>query len=171
MSEYSPGFKAKLEQLDSTVWSICLVIPPKNAKPHLGGKDRRVMCKLNNQIEIHAALLPKSKNFWFININKDIRKKLKLEVGSEVSLQLKKDESKYGMPLPEEMEAVLESDPDANEVFHSLTPGRQRSLLYLIGKPKSSDIRMTKAIKITEYLKMTGGKLDFREMNEWIKGN
>lgn len=162
-------FTSKIVQLDSTVWSICLIVPVENAAPFLGGKDRRILCTLNDEIQIYAALMPKGEGIWFVNINKETRKKLNLEVGSSVDVILEKDESKYGMPMPEEFDAILESDTAGNEIFHQLTPGKQRTLIYQIGKPKSSDKRITKGLKILEYLKMTNGKIDFKELNEWMK--
>jgi len=107
--------------------------------------------------------------YWLV-INKKIRTKLKLDVGSSVDVMIQADTSKYGMPMPEEMEELLIQDPEGNEIFHKLTPGKQRSLLYIIGKIKSSDIRLRKAVAILEYLKMVNGNLDFPEMNEFIKG-
>ena len=89
-------------------------------------------------------------------------KKCRLRTGSKVLVELQPDESKYGMPMPEEMDELLKIDDDTNEYFHALTKGKQRSLLYIIGKPKSTDIRLKKAIVITEHLKRLNGKLDFK---------
>ena len=67
------------------------------------------------------------------------------------------------------MKELLLLDPEAEHVFHKLTIGKQRSLLYVIGQPKTSEARLKKAIVITEYLKLTGGKLDFKDLNEAFK--
>ena len=63
------------------------------------------------------------------------------------------------------MEELLAQDEHGSKVFHDLTPGRQRSLLHLVGKPKSEAIRIKKAITILEYLKSVNGVLDFKELN------
>lgn len=102
-------------------------------------------------------------------LNKEEVKKLGLEVATQVNLTLEEDKSKYGMPIPEEMEELLRQDPEADKYFHGLTAGKQRSLLFIIGKPKGSETRLKKAIAICEYLKSTGGALDFREMNQALK--
>ena len=73
--------------------------------------------------------------------------------------------------MPEEMEEIMAQDPEVDKVFHSLTPGKQRSLLYLIGKPKTTESRIKKAVLITRYLAEVNGEIDFREMNEYIKTN
>ena len=67
--------------------------------------------------------------------------------------------------MPEEMEVLLAQDEEADRYFHQLTPGKQRSLLHIIGKPKTEATRLKKAIVITEYLKTNRGKLDFKELN------
>ena len=98
-------------------------------------------------------------------------KKVGVIIGSEIEVILKPDESKYGIPLPEEMEELLKMDEEANHIFHTLTKGKQRSLLYIIGKPKNTDSRLNKAVLITRYLKLVNGKLDFKEMTEYLKIN
>ena len=92
-----------------------------------------------------------------------------MQVGSKVQVSLQPDESKYGMPMPEEMDELLKIDDEANQYFHALTKGKQRSLLYIIGKPKNSDTRLNKAIVVTEHLKRWNGKLDFAILNQEFK--
>jgi uncharacterized protein YdeI (YjbR/CyaY-like superfamily) len=48
---------------------------------------------------------------------------------------------------------VLDTDPKANEVFHSLTEGNQRGLMYLVTQVKSSEKRIERALKIAEKIK------------------
>jgi hypothetical protein len=51
--------------------------------------------------------MPDGEKGYFININKVVRNKLKLEIGSEVDVELKPDESKYGTYLPPELEELI----------------------------------------------------------------
>ena len=37
-------------------------------------------------------------------------------------MELQPNESKYGMPISEEMEEVLYNDPEGSAIFHKLTP-------------------------------------------------
>ena len=73
------------------------------------------------------------------------------------------------MPLPEELKTAWDLDEDGSTLFHSLTMGKQRSLVHLIGKPKSSEIRIRKALTMLEYLKSVNGNLDFKDLNEAFK--
>ena len=63
----------------------------------------------------------------------------------------------------------MNQDELGNTLFHNLTPGKQRNLIYIVAKPKSQDIRIRKAIVIIEYLKSSGGTIDFKELNEALK--
>lgn len=155
--------------MDSSVYYFHVTVPPKIAKKFISSESKRVVCTLNDQLSYQAAIMPKGKGEFFIMINKENRKKLNLNIGDEVEVSLEKDESKYGLPMPEEMEELLLMDADGDAVFHSLTPGKQRNLLFIIGKPKNSDTRLKKAVVVIDYLKMTGGKLDFKELNEAFK--
>lgn len=162
-------FTTTLENFNSNLWAYHIRVPNEAAEVFKQGKERRVICKLNNALEIQCAIMPKGDGTFFINLNKEIRKKLDLGLGEEVTVTLRKDESKYGLPMPEEMAELLKIDDEGNHYFHALTKGKQRSLLHIIGKPKTSDTRLRKALVVVDYLKMTGGKLDFKELNEAFK--
>src|SRR5690606_36361574 len=89
------------------------------------GKSRRVVCTLNGTETIQCALMPMEGAF-FIIINKKIRTKLSIGSGDSVSVELVKDTSKYGLPMPEEFREVLDQDPDGDRLFHALPAGAQR---------------------------------------------
>jgi len=146
-----------------------IIIPEEVFEYYSEKKIKRFICKLNDTHEFPCAMNPKGKGIYFVHINAEARKKLKLQVGSKVQVSLQPDESKYGMPMPEEMDELLKIDDEANQYFHALTKGKQRSLLYIIGKPKSSDTRLNKVIVITEHLKRWNGKLDFAILNQEFK--
>ena len=161
-------FTTTIEKLNSTIWHYHLIVPLDIKEKFVEGKDRRVIIKINGSDEIPCAIMPNG-DFFFINVNKEIRKKLKLNIGDKVSVEIKKDKSKYGMPMPEEFAEILYLDPEVEKYFEQLTPGKQRNLLYLIGKPKGQETRIKKAIVISEHLKNHRGKIDFKILNEEYK--
>lgn len=55
--------------------------------------------------------------------------------------------------MPEEFKEVLNSDQEADEIFHSLTEGNQRGLIYLVSQVKSSDKKIERALKIVARIK------------------
>jgi hypothetical protein len=158
-------FTSILDNFNSSLWGHHIHIPAAMAGPFLKAANRRVICSLNNELEFQCALMPKGDGDFFININKEIRKKLGLKEGMQVSVKLKPDDSKYGLPMPEEFEELLRQDEEGSAFFHGLTPGRQRALIHIAGSPKTSSTRLKKALVILDYLKSTGGKLDFRALN------
>lgn len=165
-------FITNLERKPSSLsWNFQIDVPLNIAIALIEKDNRRVICSLNDKQEFHCALMPNGKGGFFIIINSDIRKKLKLEEDSELEVKLIKDTSKYGIHLPEEMEELLLIDEEGSTFFHKLTAGKQRSLLHIIGKPKSSDIRLKKAVIVLEHLKTNNGKLDFTMLNEAFKNS
>lgn len=131
----------------------------------------RILFSINGKGNIPRALLPDGTGNYFILVNKVICKKYDLEPNEEVTLVISPDDSEYGMPLPEELAELWAMDEEAYQVFHQLTPGKQRSLIYQIAKPKGEDTRVKKAVQVSEYLKSVGGKLDYKELNAYIKAD
>ncbi|HQS36418.1 MAG TPA: YdeI/OmpD-associated family protein, partial [Sediminibacterium sp.] len=113
----------------------------------------RVVCKLNDQLEFHCAFMPKKEGGHYINIGATICKKLQLKEGSLVKVSFEVDNSDYQFAMPEEFSEVLSSDADANFIFHNLTEGNQRGLIYLVSQVKSSEKRIERALRIANRLK------------------
>lgn len=131
--------------------------------------DKRIVCTINNSLSYHCAMMPKG-TFHYILVNNETCKKLKLQVNDEVEVEIIKDDSKYGINISEELEEVLFSDPEGSLLFHKLTSGKQRSLIHIINKIKSSQTKIEKSFVILEHLKKQKGVLDFKKLNEDFKG-
>ena len=163
-------FEGKIDNFQNdNVYGHHLIVPEDVLEFFFKKKVKRFTCTLKNVYSFPCAIMPKGNGIYFIHINAEIRKICRLRVGSKILVKLEPDKSKYGMPMPEEMGELLKIDDEANEYFHALTKGKQRSLLYIIGKPKSSQIRINKAIVITEHIKRMNGKLDFKILNQDFK--
>ncbi|MGH9945923.1 MAG: YdeI/OmpD-associated family protein [Pyrinomonadaceae bacterium] len=154
-------FKSPLEITDSKPpWHILRVPKTKVESFGFKGNLRRVVCALNGTEPFNCSLFP-SKGDYFITLGKPLRKRLGVEVGDKVTIELSKDESKYGMPMPEEFAEVLRQDLDGDQRFNALSPGDQRLMLKLIVFVKNPDRRIARALAGIELLKMSGGKFDF----------
>jgi len=162
-------FEATLKRFDSDLWGHHFIVPDEISTYFIENDSKRVICSIDNHVDFHCALMPSGENGYFINVNKENRKKSKWSIGQTRQISLVKDESKYGMPIAEEMEEALASDNVANDIFHSLTAGKQRTLIYLASKPKTSTTRIKKSIIILDYLKEVDGELDFKELNQAFK--
>ena len=149
-------------------WHFLLVEKEIVAKFGFEGKFKRVVCTINGGESFQCALLPWGELFYII-VNKKKRDALGIIAGNTVDVQLEKDESKYGLPMPEEFREVLDQDPDGDRMFHNLTAGKQRSILYQLAKPKDIDVRIHQALLIVDHLKENGGKIIDRTLYEELK--
>ena len=139
-------------------WHYIEVEPKIAEKFAKTDKSRRVVCTINGTETFQCALNPWGENFVII-VNKAKRDRLGIVGGDKLTVELAADESKYGLPMPEELEEVLNQDPDGDKLFHALTAGKQRSILYLIGKIKDIDRRIHSALILVEHLKRNNGKI------------
>ena len=73
------------------------------------------------------------------------------------------DTSKYGMKMPEELDALLEQDEEGAQLFEDLTPGQKRYIIHYVSQVKSSQKKIDRAILLINNLKtMSPEKFDFR---------
>jgi uncharacterized protein YdeI (YjbR/CyaY-like superfamily) len=84
---------------------------------------------------------------------KRLQKELGVFQNDYFEMQLFEDNSKYGVDVPEELEAVFKSDVEAFEVFETLTAGKKRSIIYAISRYKNIQTRIDKALIMCQNLK------------------
>lgn len=167
--EESLQFTSVLEISTNKLWGAHLPVPDAIARVFVAQDAKRVVCTLNEKVEFQCALVPKGEGIYCVVVNKKTRDQLGLKEGSSVKVHIRKDESEYGLPMPEEMAEVLAQDEEGNRLFHALTPGKLRTLLYIVGNVKNSDARITKSLVIVEHLKANGGKINYRQLHEELK--
>lgn len=162
--------KLKTELTKSTTdsgWHFLLIDRETVAKFGFTDKFRRVLCSINGGEAFHCALLPWGELFYII-VNKKKRDEVGIVAGDTVDVVLEKDESKYGLPMPEDFAEILNQDPDGDRIFHGLTAGKQRSLLYHLSNVKDIDARIHKGLVIVEHLKENGKVIDSK-LHEELK--
>lgn len=149
-------------------WHFLLVKKNIVAKLGFDDKYKRVVCTMNGTESFQCALLPWGDLFYII-VNKKKRDAVGIVAGDMVDVLLVKDESKYGLAMPEEFREVLDQDPEGDSLFHALTAGMQRSILYLVSRPKNIDLRIHRALLIIEHLKENKGKIIGQKLHEELK--
>jgi len=132
----------------------------------LGGKIKmRLLCTLNNTLTFQGGLVALGEANAYITINAKRMKELNLKLGSQVNIQLKKDESEFGMDIPEELKELLKQDDEGKKRFDLLSPGKQRYIIHYVSSVKNSQLRINRALLlITNLKKLPIGKENFREM-------
>ena len=150
------------------MWSYYLAVPKMEGDKLIAKNDRRIVCTIDGCKPIHGALMPKGE-VYSIYIKKDFMKKYGLHEGDSVDITLEKDQSAYGMPIPESFQVLLDQDTEGSHFFHQLTKGKQRSLIHLVGKVKNVDSQLAKGLAIMHHMKESNGALDFKRLNVLIK--
>lgn len=161
-------FKSNLLVLDSNVYGLHIPVPDEVYEHFSKNKDLRVIFSVNGADLKNGALLS-AKKYWYLLVNKSDAKQWRIQVGQEVKVAIAKDDSKYGMPMPDEFQEALNQDAIAAKYFDALTAGKKRTLLHLVGKVKNSQSRINKSLAILEHLVEVKGALDFKAMNQKIK--
>lgn len=158
-------FESKVEITDSDPpWHILRVEKALVADFGFRGNLRRVSCSLNGGEAFNCSLFP-SKGDYFLTLSKQLRKALGIDVGDTVTVELSKDESKYGMPMPEEFAEVLRQDADGERLFNALSPGDQRLMLKLVVFVKDPDRRIVRSLTGIELLKRSAGNFVYSEQH------
>jgi len=161
-------FTSIVEDFGTDLWGHHFWVAEDAAAALLTNGNRRVICMINGQVRISAALMP-DKGRHFILLNKQVRGQLGVLCGDQITVTLESDTSEFGMEMPEEFQTVLLQDETANHLFHALTPGKQRALIHIVGKVKNTDSRIRKALAIAHHLNETEGKIDFKLLNVHLK--
>lgn len=129
---------------------------------------RRVVCALDGQDPHQCALTPIGQGLYVIKVNAKRKKQLGLTPGDKIQVDLYPDDSEYGLPMPEELAAVMQEDPEGHTAMHSLTMGKLRTLLYIVSQGITSDRRLQRAVLIVEHVKQRG-KIDYRALHTEIQ--
>ena len=132
-----------------------LHLPEHIVKPFFEKDMKRVAVKASfqgRQLRFHGAI-QKRKGDYYMMFGKRHQKKLGIFPNDFFQLQFFEDTSKYGVEVPEELDAVLFSDYDAFKIFEDFTPGKQRGIIYAISRYASSQTRIDKSLQLCENLK------------------
>lgn len=165
----SVQFKTYIDQLDYLL-NVHYLEVPKEIVDDLGGLNNRLICTINEKLSFQCGLVALGEGKGYISINNSRMKKLKLKKGDEIDVQLVKDKSKYGVPVPEEFEELMLQDDEGRRRFEMLPPGKKRYIINYVGSVKSSNLRIERAIMLIENLKKTKeGKETFREILGIVK--
>jgi len=161
-------FQGKLEKFDFNHWHFHIPVSDEIVNQMMDEQHRRVLIWIQGSGPYHLALM-KSKKYWYILVNQELRKRLELDETHQFQVRIERDHSEFGHDVPEELQVLLDQDVEGNGFFRNLTPGKQRSLIYLVTTVKNPESRMKKSLAIINHLKLSKGKLDFKQLNSLIK--
>ncbi|WP_299887670.1 YdeI/OmpD-associated family protein [uncultured Lacinutrix sp.] len=146
-----------------------IIIPNTVADLFAEKNQKRVKVEASKNdviISFHAALKKEKTDNYRMYFSNAKQKALDIDFGDTFSIQLFEDQSKYGVEMPETLNAVLSSDYDAYELFENLTPGKKRSIIYAIMRYKNVQTQVDKSIIMTNNLKR-----GIKDLKLILKGN
>jgi hypothetical protein len=155
-------FRAVLEKSGNRLWGSHVHVPAPVARKLVAGGSRRVVRTLNGLEEHQCALLLHGGGTFVLSVNRTWLKKLGVSPGERVTVTLRPDADRYGLPLTEELREILRQDREGDRLFHALTPGRRRTLLHIAGLTKRPEARAWRAGVIVRHLKANAGSIQYR---------
>jgi len=162
-------FNALIKKFEKGLWAYHILIPKEILMELKNKKIKRILCQINNYDPFHAGLMPVGNGEYFIKLNQEKIKAYTLALDQKVQIKITEDPSKYGMEMPEIMQVFLSQDTSFNSLFHRLTAGKQRSLIYIVLKVKSEQKQIEKTTVIANHLKKNNGNVDFKVLQEDFK--
>lgn len=145
---------------------VILPIPDEVVEAFKAAKIKRFICQINGEYEMPCALHSHKGGARFIMLSKRIRSEYDIDPTAPAQIVLREDDSEFGHPVPEEWQAILDFDEEAAAIFSELTPGKQRSVLHMVGAAKREETRINRALKIAENL-----KLGIRNPQQFLKNH
>lgn len=146
-------YRTSIEKL-SHLNMYYLPVPPDVIEALGGGFKRRLWVSVNGKITYQGGLMSLGQGAGYISIHSKRMKQAGVKPGEEVNIAIAQDYSEYGLPLPEELAALLREDDEARNRFHSLTKGKQRNMIVYISAIKNSQSRWDRAVKLLDRLKL-----------------
>lgn len=125
----------------------------KTVKRVTAGGNKRVLCKLNATVHLHAAVMKTKEGMYYLMISAANLKRLTAKVGSSVKAEIEIDKSELQFHIPEEFAEVMATDATAKKIFDNLTDGNKRGLIALVNMLKSSDKKIERALLIAARLR------------------
>lgn len=124
------------------------LVPAEVRKQFTERGTARVVATIGALAPFQCGLMPMKTGERYLIINKARQKLLNLNPGDMVDASIETDESEYGAPMPDELEAVLAQDEEARKNFDALTPGKKRAVMYGVSREKGVERRIDTAVKL-----------------------
>lgn len=147
--------KSPIFEISITENYYALLLSDKIIKPFLDKNQKRVKVIArfeDKEISFYGAIQKRGDHHYMM-FGKRYQKELGVFPNDYFQIQFFKDTSKYGVEMPEELEAVLLSDFDAYEIFDSFTNGKKRGIIYEISRYKNTQTKIDKSLILCENLK------------------
>lgn len=120
--------------------------------------NQRFKITLNSKITWSGGSVALEEGDAYITVSKARMRELEINLQSKVQVFLEKDNSEFGLEVPEEFIELLSQDFEAHRRFYLLSKGLQRATIYIVNQLKSPDKRIEKSMFLMENLKKSPEK-------------
>jgi hypothetical protein len=141
-------FQAKLlrpaEPGTDQTWSF-LILPGK-VSAKLPSRSQTSVEGTINGYPFQATLEPDGQKSHWLKVDQKLRKAARMEVGDEVTLEIKPLDQEPELEIPEDLHKGLMADPKARDVWADITPIARRDWIHWITSAKRPETR-TRRVK------------------------
>lgn len=143
-------FRTKLSPVKGTFLNAVVYLPAAVVKALPKGRVRAEGTM--NAAPFSLAPQYKKDGSRFFTVSAALRRAAGIQEGDTVDVQFRLIDPDV-LEVPEELEAVLEQDPDGRRVWDTFTTGMQRSLIHYITSVKNVDSRIKRSLELVEKAK------------------
>ena len=149
-------FEARLKTVHGSFTHTILVVPDEIIES-LPVKGRVRTEGTMNKTPFALAIQHKKDGSRFLMVSAQLRRAVKIGSGDPVKVSFWLVDSDK-VDVPEELQTVLDQDPEGLKLWKTFTPGVQRGLSHYVNSVKNIDSRIKRAFEIVE-------KAKFRQLN------
>lgn len=121
---------------------------PEDVEKLFGTKGPVRMVGTINGIPARRALMPRGDGMHFIIIPGEMRRKLRLQDGDKVLIDLQPDPNPQEVEMPEELIATLEMEPDVYAHFERQNISMRRNICYWVNSAKRVETRIQRSLEV-----------------------
>ena len=156
--------KSTLQLPDKGGYMAYITIPADVYGRFTGKKPPRIVITVNKTVQWKAAIMSLGNGNGFVAVSKKTIKQNGWKPGQTFDLLLEEETDEETFPLPEEMMVILETDDEARLYYDGLTDGKKRSITIYINQTKNAQLRVDRALMISENLKRLKGKASVMQL-------
>ena len=146
-------FTSHVEILEKAMrWHVVFI--PDKALLKLGIKGTTRLIGTMNGAAFNLAAMSNGEGQYYLVMGLPLRKAAKVKLGNAVKVIAERDPQPKQVTVPEELEAALDNDPKALEIFNGFTPGYRRSVVHYVNGAKRIDTRIKRALELCDKMRM-----------------
>ena len=146
------SFSAQIERFDGEGHMHFLALPDNLVDDIKSQGKKRYIITVNDAVTWHCGLLGTGDGRWCVMVAKEKLKRAQTTLGGWVHVDFAVDDSKYGMPVPPDLQDTFDDDPAFLTRFDAMLPGKRRNALHHIASAKTDATIAKRILKLMNEL-------------------